>query len=65
MGKAEQLILCVDSSKFDQPGSLILAELDAFDLIITDDRLSAEAHAWLKDSGVSMEIVVVGSTLAA
>jgi len=64
MRQAEQLILCVDSSKFDQPGSLILAELDAFDLIITDDRLSTEAQAWLKDSGASMKIVVVGSALA-
>ncbi len=62
MAQAEQLVLCVDSSKFDKPGALILAELDAFDLIITDNGLSPEARSWLQDSAVEVKVVSVDDT---
>ncbi len=65
MAQAQQLILCVDSSKFDKSGSMILAPIDRFDLVITDEGISASARRWLDRSGIEVCIVAFGDVAAA
>ncbi len=65
MAQAQQLVLCVDSSKFDRSGSMILAPIDRFDLVITDEGISASARRWLDRCDVEVCIVAVSDVAAA
>src|SRR6185295_6359685 len=57
--QAEELILLVDSSKFARRSSLILCPLERVTAVITDDAVSDEAVAMLRDAGVKVDVVAV------
>jgi DeoR family ulaG and ulaABCDEF operon transcriptional repressor len=50
--QAEELVVLVDSSKFEQRSSLILCRLDRVHTLITDDGIDEDAAAMLRDAGV-------------
>jgi DeoR family transcriptional regulator, ulaG and ulaABCDEF operon transcriptional repressor len=61
MHQAEELIVMVDSSKFQRRSSLILCPLDRVTTIITDDGVSEEAARMVEDAGVRLVIAGGGS----
>ena len=48
MRQAEELIVLVDSSKFQNRSSLILCPLDRATTIVTDDGITDSADGWWK-----------------
>jgi DeoR family transcriptional regulator, ulaG and ulaABCDEF operon transcriptional repressor len=54
MRQAEELIVMVDSSKFERRSSLILCPLENVTTIITDDRISDEAAAMVAHAGIRL-----------
>ncbi len=53
MAASDQKILLVDSTKFKTGGVTVVAGLNELDVIITDERLSAESAEMLAKKGVS------------
>lgn len=60
ISQADELILLVDSSKFERRSSLILCGLDRVSRIVTDDGISDKARQMAESAGV--ELVVVSSS---
>jgi len=56
MRQAEELIVMVDSSKFQKRSSLILCPLENVTTIITDDGIAEDAIKMIEDAGVSLII---------
>ncbi len=54
--QAEDLIVLVDSSKFDQRCSLILCGLKRISTVITDDGIGETETKMLEDAGVTLKI---------
>jgi DeoR family ulaG and ulaABCDEF operon transcriptional repressor len=54
--QAEELVLLVDSSKFQQRSSLISCRLDRVDTVITDDAIGDGVAAMLEAAGVKLVI---------
>ena len=61
MHQADELIVMVDSSKFNRRSSLILCALDRVSVVITDDGISEEAARMIENAGVRL---VVASPVA-
>lgn len=59
MSQADQIVVLVDSSKFNQRGSLISAPLSKVDLLITDDGIDVKSRKMLDDAGVETQILEV------
>ncbi|WP_022954523.1 DeoR/GlpR family DNA-binding transcription regulator [Leucothrix mucor] len=57
--QAEQLIVLVDSSKFETFGSLILCPLDRIDTVITDNGVKPDSVKMLEKAGI--EVIVASS----
>lgn len=57
LNSAEQRILLVDSSKFGKVNNIHFAELEDFDTIITDNRLSEEIVKKIRSIGITLLIV--------
>lgn len=62
MASASRKILLVDSSKFGKVALNVLADLSAFDMVLTTDRVGATVGAELREAGVNLEIVKMGKT---
>lgn len=54
--RAEQVVLLVDSSKFDGPSGNVVCPLDTVDIVVTDDGLKTDHRAMLEGSGVKVII---------
>jgi DeoR family transcriptional regulator, ulaG and ulaABCDEF operon transcriptional repressor len=54
--RCEQLIVLVDSSKFDGPSGHIVCALDEIDTLITDDAIRQEHREMLEAAGVTIII---------
>lgn len=54
--RAEKVVLLVDSHKFDTSSGSIVCGLDEIDVVVTDNGVSAESLALLRDKGI--EVVV-------
>lgn len=52
--RAEQVILCVDSSKFRTSSGVVVCELDSIDTLITDDEIADEAAQMIERAGVKL-----------
>ena len=52
-----QRILVVDSSKFGVVRSAYFCDLDAIDIVITDEGLSKDWCALLKEKGITVYLV--------
>lgn len=63
MGQADELIVLVDSSKFDARSSLVLCPLDRIDTVITDAGIPDRAAAMLEAAEIKL-IVVEGNATA-
>ncbi|MSU89322.1 DeoR family transcriptional regulator [Rhodobacteraceae bacterium 2CG4] len=54
IGQADELVLLVDSSKFDNRSSLILCPLERIDVVITDDAVPDRAAAMIEAAEVRL-----------
>lgn len=59
--QAEQLIVMVDSSKFERRSSLILCRLDQVHTIITDEGISSATAKMIKQAGVRLVVAQAGA----
>lgn len=57
MGQADELILLVDSTKFQKRTSLVLCPLERVDTIITDDAITDEARRMIEDTDIRLIVV--------
>ncbi|WP_044007560.1 DeoR/GlpR family DNA-binding transcription regulator [Jannaschia sp. CCS1] len=62
IGQADELVVLVDSSKFENRSSLVLCPLTRIDVVITDDGISDRAAAMLEAADIKL---VVAQTSAA
>jgi DeoR family ulaG and ulaABCDEF operon transcriptional repressor len=63
MGQADELIVLVDSSKFDARSSLVLCPLVRIDVVITDAGISDRAAAMLE--AAEIKLIVADGNVAA
>ncbi len=63
IGQADELVVLVDSSKFESRSSLVLCPLDRIDVVITDDGISDRAAAMLEAADI--KLIVVHTSAAA
>lgn len=52
--RAEQVVLLVDSHKFDSSSGTIVCGLDEIDVVVTDRNIGADSLAMLRDNGISV-----------
>ncbi|WP_172293167.1 DeoR/GlpR family DNA-binding transcription regulator [Pseudoruegeria sp. HB172150] len=57
IGQADELIVLVDSSKFENRSSLVLCPLNRIDTVITDDGISDRAAAMLEAADIKLIVV--------
>lgn len=50
-------ILLVDSSKFGKIEPCFLTDIDIFDRVITDKKLSREWVQWIREKGIQLDLV--------
>ena len=62
MGRADELVVLVDSSKFDIRSSLVLCPLDRIDTVITDDGITDRAAQMLEAADVKLIVASAGAT---
>ena len=61
IGQADELVVLVDSSKFEQRSSLVLCPLARISTVITDDKISDKAAAMLDAAEVKLIVAPRGS----
>lgn len=54
IGQADELVVLVDSTKFENRSSLVLCALERIATVITDDEISDRAASMLESAGVEM-----------
>lgn len=64
MGRADELVVLVDSSKFDARSSLVLCPLERIDVVITDEGIPDRAAAMLEAAEIRLIAVPVGTAAA-
>ncbi len=62
IGQADELIVLVDSSKFEKRSSLVLCPLERIDTVITDDGISDRAAAMLDAADVTLIVAPSGKS---
>ena len=60
IGQADELVVLVDSSKFEQRSSLMLCPLNRITTVITDEGIPDKAAAMLEAAGVSLIVAPAG-----
>lgn len=63
MGQADELVVLVDSTKFEQRSSLVLCGLDRITTLITDEGISDKAAAMLDAADVKLIVAQSGGAL--
>ena len=61
IGQADELVVLVDSSKFENRSSLVLCPLVRIDTVITDEAISDKAAAMLEAADVTLIVVQTGA----
>ncbi len=56
IGQADELVVLVDSSKFEQRSSLVLCPLERIDVVITDDGISDRAATMLEAADIKLVV---------
>lgn len=64
IGQADELVVLVDSSKFEQRSSLVLCPLARIDTVITDERISDKAAAMLEAAEINLILAASGAEQA-
>ena len=62
IGQADELVLLVDSTKFDNRSSLVLCGLDRIDVLITDEGISDRAAAMVEGADVKLIVATSAPT---
>lgn len=62
IGQADELVVLVDSSKFDNRSSLVLCPLARIDIVITDDGIPDRAAAMLEAAEIRLIVAQAGAT---
>lgn len=57
MDHADQRVLLVDSSKFQNRSNLIVCPLSRIDIVITDDGIDSKTQKMIEDAGCTLRIV--------
>ena len=60
IGQADELVVLVDSSKFEQRSSLILCPLERITTVITDEGIPDNAAAMLEAAGIKLIVAHAG-----
>ncbi|MFA8388228.1 MAG: DeoR/GlpR family DNA-binding transcription regulator [Pelagibaca sp.] len=60
IGQADDLVVLVDSSKFEQRSSLVLCPLSRIDTVITDDGISDKAATMLEAAEITLIVAEIG-----
>ncbi len=61
INQADELVLMVDSTKFQRRSSLILCPLNRVSTLITDDGISETARAMIEDAGIKLIVANVSA----
>lgn len=61
IGQADELVVLVDSSKFENRSSLVLCSLERIDTVITDDAISDKHAAMLDAADVTLIVAQTGA----
>lgn len=61
IGQADELVVLVDSTKFEQRSSLVLCPLNRITTVITDDQISDKAASMLEAAEVTLIVTQTGS----
>ncbi len=61
IGQADELVVLVDSTKFENRSSLVLCPLDRIDTVITDEGISDKAAAMLEAADVELIVAPSGA----
>ncbi|GGL72001.1 DeoR/GlpR family DNA-binding transcription regulator [Wenxinia marina] len=64
IGQADELVVLVDSSKFENRSSLVLCPLHRIDVVITDEGISDRAAAMLEAADVRLIVAASGAAAA-
>ncbi len=64
IGQADELIVLVDSSKFNNRSSLVLCPLAQIDTVITDEGITDKAAAMLEAADVTLIVATLGGAQA-
>jgi len=60
IGQADEVVVLVDSSKFEIRSSLVLCPLERIDVLITDEGISDEASAMIEAAGIKLIVARSG-----
>ncbi|MBE3636859.1 DeoR/GlpR family DNA-binding transcription regulator [Mangrovicoccus algicola] len=64
IGQADELVVLVDSAKFDNRSSLVLCPLERIDTLITDEGISDRAAAMLEAADITLIVATASGTRA-
>ncbi|MEJ6394453.1 DeoR/GlpR family DNA-binding transcription regulator [Gymnodinialimonas sp. 2305UL16-5] len=64
IGQADELVVLVDSSKFENRSSLVLCPLDRIDIVVTDDGISDRAAAMLEAADIELIVATPNAAVA-
>ena len=60
IGRADELVVLVDSSKFDNRSSLVLCPLNRINTVITDEKVTDKAASMLEAADVRLIVAHAG-----
>lgn len=60
IGQADELVVLVDSSKFEQRSSLVLCPLNRITTVVTDEKISDAAASMLEAADVNLVVASLG-----
>jgi DeoR family transcriptional regulator, ulaG and ulaABCDEF operon transcriptional repressor len=61
INQADELVLMVDSTKFQRRSSLILCPLNRVSTMITDDGIPDSARAMIEEAGIKLVVAEVSA----
>lgn len=61
LGKSDELVLLVDSSKFRKRSGFVLCPIERVDVLITDEYITDEVAQWIENAGVHLIVASVNS----
>jgi DeoR family transcriptional regulator, ulaG and ulaABCDEF operon transcriptional repressor len=62
INQADELVLLVDSTKFQRRSSLILCALDRVSTLVTDDAIPDAARTMVEDAGIKLIVAKTAAT---
>jgi DeoR family transcriptional regulator, ulaG and ulaABCDEF operon transcriptional repressor len=63
VNQADELVVMVDSTKFEKRSSLVLCPLERISTVITDERIPDHARRMLGDAGIKLIVAETGAAM--